>query len=96
LAASGIAKGKGPEANVRDVMTGDVKYCFDDQEIEEVTRNMADIQVRPLPILNRDKRMIGILSLGDIAISRDGKGVSDALRWDFAPRWRAHPDGMTG
>jgi len=34
-------------------MTEDVKYCFDDQEVEEVTRNMADIQVRRLPVLNR-------------------------------------------
>jgi CBS domain-containing protein len=80
IAIRGIAKGKGPKAKVRDVMTSDVKYCFDDQEIEEVTRNMADIQVRRLPVLNRDKRLVGILSLGDIAISRDSKGISDALR----------------
>jgi CBS domain-containing protein len=80
IAIRGIAKGKGPKAKVRDVMTEDVKYCFDDQEVEEVTRNMADIQVRRLPVLNRDKRLVGILSLGDIAISREGKGAGDALR----------------
>ena len=80
IAIRGIANGKGPKAKVRDVMTEDVKYCFDDQEIEEVTRNMADIQVRRLPVLNRDKRLVGILSLGDIATSRDGKAASDALR----------------
>jgi CBS domain-containing protein len=79
IAIRGIASGKGPKAKVRDVMTEDVKYCFDDQEIEEVTRNMADIQVRRLPVLNRDKRLVGILSLGDIATSRDGKAASDAL-----------------
>ena len=80
IAIRGIAKGKGPKAKVRDVMTEDVKYCFDDQEVEEVTRNMADIQVRRLPVLNRDKRLVGILSLGDVAISRDGKVAGDALR----------------
>jgi CBS domain-containing protein len=80
IAIRGIAKGKGPKAKVRDVMTEDVKYCFDDQEVEEVTRNMADIQVRRLPVLNREKRLVGILSLGDIAISPDGKGAGDALR----------------
>jgi len=80
IAIRGIANGKGPEAKVRDVMTEDVKYCFDDQELEEVTRNMADIRVRRLPVLNRDKRLVGILSLGDIAISRDGKDAGDALR----------------
>ena len=80
IAIRGIAQGKGPDAKVRDVMTEDVKYCFDDQDLKEVTRNMADIQVRRLPVLNRDKRLVGILSLGDIAISRDGKGAGDALR----------------
>src|SRR5438552_6402912 len=80
IAIRGIAKGKGPKAKVRDVMTEDVKYCFDDQEVEEVMRNMADIQVRRLPVLNRDKRLVGILSLGDIAISHEGKRAGDALR----------------
>ena len=70
----------GPKAKVRDVMTLDVKYCFEDQEIDEVTRNMADVQVGRLPVLNRDKRLVGILSLGDIAISRDGKSADEALR----------------
>src|SRR3954470_10871992 len=59
------------------VMTEDVKYCFDGQEVEEVTRNIADIQVRGLPVLDRDKRLVGILSLGDIA-SGDGKDAGDA------------------
>ena len=80
IAIRGIAQGKGPKAKVRDVMTEDVKYCFDDQDVEEVTRNMADIQVRRLPVLNRDKRLVGILSLGDIAISADGKDACEALR----------------
>ena len=73
IAIRGIAQGKGPKAKVRDIMTEDVKYCFEDQELEDVTRNMADIQVRRLPVLNRDKRLVGILSLGDIATSHDGK-----------------------
>jgi len=79
IAIRGIATGKGPKAKVRDVMTEDVKYCFDDQDVEEVTRNMADIQVRRLPVLNREKRLVGILSLGDI-VSRDSKDAGDALR----------------
>ena len=70
IAIRGIAEGKGPEAKVRDIMTADVKYCFDDQDIEEVTRNMGDIQVRRLPVLDRNKRLVGILSLGDIALKR--------------------------
>ena len=80
IAIRGVAQGKGPDAKVREVMTQEVKYCFDDQDLKEVTRNMADIQVRRLPVLNRDKRLVGILSLGDIAVSRDAKGAGDALR----------------
>jgi CBS domain-containing protein len=67
IAVRGIAKSKGPDASVRDVMTSDVKYCFDDQDVEEITRNMDDLQVRRLPVVNREKRLVGILSLGDIA-----------------------------
>jgi CBS domain-containing protein len=82
IAIRGIAAGKGPDAKIRDVMTTDVKYCFDDQDVDEVTRNMADIQVRRLPVVDRGKRLVGILSLGDIAVSGDDtagealKGIS--------------------
>jgi CBS domain-containing protein len=67
IAVRAVAMGKGPDASVGDVMTADVKYCFDDQEVEEVTQNMGDIQVRRLPVVNREKRLVGILSLGDVA-----------------------------
>src|ERR687892_2375314 len=62
IAIRAIAEGKGPDAKVRDVMTKDVKYCYDDQDVDEVTRDMADLQVRRLPVLNRDKRLVGIVS----------------------------------
>jgi len=78
IAIRGVAEGKGPDTPVRDVMTPDVKYCFDDQEVGEVIRNMGDIQVRRLPVVNRDKRVVGILSLGDIAIMADGGGRQTA------------------
>jgi CBS domain-containing protein len=75
IAVRGIAKGKGPDTSVRDVMTDHVDYCYEDQEVNEVTKNMADIKVRRLPVLNRDKRLVGIISLGDIA--QAGKGRTD-------------------
>jgi CBS domain-containing protein len=74
-----IAHGKGPQTNVREIMSNDVKYCFDDQEIDEVTHNMGDIQVRRLPVPNRDKRLVGILSLGDIAVSSSDGAAGQAL-----------------
>ena len=68
IAVRAIAEGRGPDTKVREVMTSDIKYCFDDQSIDEVTRNMGDLQVRRLPVVNRDKRLVGILSLGDLAV----------------------------
>jgi CBS domain-containing protein len=63
IAVRAVAAGKGPEARVRDVMSEDVEYCFDDQELDEVTETKGNIQVRRLPVINRDKRLVGILSL---------------------------------
>jgi CBS domain-containing protein len=65
-----VAKGMGPQTPVREVMSDDVKYCFEDEELSTVTENMGDIQLRRLPVLNRDKRLVGIVSLGDIAGSQ--------------------------
>ena len=79
IAIRGVAMGRGPDTRVRDVMTADVKYCFDDQDIEEVTENMGDIQVRRLPVLNRDKRLVGIIALGDIARTNSGHDAAVAL-----------------
>jgi CBS domain-containing protein len=63
------AEGSDPGATrVRDVMTPDVIYCFDDQDVAEAARLMKEHQVRRLVVLNRDKRLIGIVSLGDLAV----------------------------
>ena len=79
IAVRGVAMGRGPDARVRDVMTTDVKYCFEDQDIEEITMNMGDIQVRRLPVMSRDKRLVGIIALGDIARANSSDGTAVAL-----------------
>lgn len=79
LAVRGLAQGCGPKTQVREVMTPDVKYCYADQDIEDIAANMADIQVRRLPVLNRDKRLVGILALCDIAVSGDPQPAMEAL-----------------
>jgi CBS domain-containing protein len=71
-----IAKGKGPDTLVRDVMSPGVCYCFEDNEIDEVVANMADVKVRRLPVLSREKRLVGIISLGDIALADDIKDAA--------------------
>lgn len=70
IAVRGVAAGKGPDAPIREVMTADIKYCFDDEDVEHVSGNMGDIQVRRLPVLNRSKQLVGIVSLADFARRR--------------------------
>jgi uncharacterized protein (DUF2267 family)/CBS domain-containing protein len=79
IAVRGVAEGKNPNARVRDVMTPEIKYCFTDQGIDEIAGNMADIQIRRLPVVNRDKRLVGILSLGDLAAGDDPEWAAEAL-----------------
>ena len=79
IAIRAVGAGKGPETPVREVMSEHIHYCFDDEEIDEVAQNMGDIKVRRLPVVNRDKRLVGILSLGDVARSEGGETVGDAV-----------------
>jgi CBS domain-containing protein len=85
IAIRGVAMGRGPDARIRDVMTSEVRYCVGDQDLEEVTANMGDIQVRRLPVLDRDKHLIGIIALGDIARAHSGDGTAAALSQIYRP-----------
>jgi len=71
IAVRAVAQGKSPETPVRDVMSPELLYCFDDQEIEDVSRNMGEVKVRRLPVVNRDKRLVGIISIGDLALKEE-------------------------
>ncbi len=79
IAVRGIAEGKGPDAKVRDVMSSEVKYCFEDEKVDDVLRNMGDIQLRRLPVLNREKRLVGIVSIGDLATNGEKARAGEAL-----------------
>jgi CBS domain-containing protein len=67
IAVRAIAAGLDGQARVRDVMSREVLYCFEDQEVDEVAQNMSDMQVRRLPVVNRRKRLVGIITTGDLA-----------------------------
>lgn len=63
------ADGRDPNTTpVRDVMTSDVIYCYADDDIEMAARTMAENQIRRVIVLDRDKRLVGIASLGDLAL----------------------------
>jgi CBS domain-containing protein len=70
IAVRGVAAGKTPDSPVSQVMSSEVRYCFEDEEIETVAHNMGDQQVRRLPVMSREKRLVGIISLGDLAAKR--------------------------
>jgi len=79
IAIRGIAEGKGPDAFVRDVMSKEVRYCFEDEQVDHVLKNMGDLQVRRLPVLDRDKRLVGIVSIGDLAANGQAAKAGKAL-----------------
>lgn len=75
-----VAEGLDGETPVRRVMSGNVRYCFEDEEVQHVAQNMADIQKRRLPVLSREKHLIGVVSLGNIASARSETTSSTVLR----------------
>ncbi|HLK80564.1 MAG TPA: CBS domain-containing protein [Xanthobacteraceae bacterium] len=79
IAVRGISHGLGPDAPVRDVMSAEVKYCFEDDDVDDIAQNMAIEQIRRLPVLNDKKRLVGIVSLGDLATCRNGRATGVAL-----------------
>ena len=79
IAVRAVAQGKSPDTPVRDVMSREVLYCFEDQEVKEIARNMGDVKVRRMPVVNRDKRLVGIISIGDVACNEDLETAGDAV-----------------
>ena len=74
-----VAEGREPDAPVRDVMSQDIKYCYDDADAEEVLENMGALQLRRMPVVDRDKRLVGIVSIGDLAKEEEGE-TGEAMR----------------
>jgi CBS domain-containing protein len=79
IAIRAVAQGRGPDAPIREVMTPEVRYCFEDEDVEDVVQNMADIQVRRLPVVDRSKRLVGIISLGDVALTEGPAAAGEAV-----------------
>lgn len=74
-----VAKNLAPSTPVRQVMTEQVLYCYDDDEVENVIKNMAENKIRRLPVVNRQKRLVGIVSLADLARSAEPHAVGGAV-----------------
>ena len=85
IAVRAVAQGLGPDAKIREVMSQEVMYCYDDEDLDDAAQNMGDIKVRRLPVVNRDKRLVGILSFSDLARREDAKQLGRAIADISAP-----------
>ena len=86
-----VAEGKDPDATpVRDVMTPKIIYCYEDQDVSDAAHMMEQNQVRRLVVLNHDKRLVGIVSLGDLAVDTGDEQLAghtlEAVSEPAAPR----------
>jgi CBS domain-containing protein len=79
IAVRGVAEGRGPECRVRDLMSDGIICARDDEDVAEVAQRMSDKQVRRLPVLDANERIVGIVSLGDLSRETGGEAAHFAL-----------------
>lgn len=76
-----VAEERSPgDTSVREVMSQGVCYCFEDDDIDQAAEVMAEHQVRRLPVINRDKQLVGFIALADLGRTREENAAQDALR----------------
>lgn len=80
IVVRGLADGKSADTAIAEVMSQDVLYCFEDQQVSEVADNMSEQQVRRMPVVNRDKRLVGVVSLGDLWTEGDQADANRTLK----------------
>lgn len=79
LVVRALAEGMDLSTRVSEVMSDQIIYCFEDEPIETVAEKMAKHQVRRLPVLGRDNKLRGVVSLGDLAVKGDNEAAEEAL-----------------
>jgi len=68
IAIRAVAEGKGPGTKVREIMSEGICWAYDDDTVERAAELMSEKQIRRLPVVDHDKRLVGIVSLGDFAV----------------------------
>lgn len=80
IAIRAVAEGKDTGTKVRDVMSEGIAWAYEDDSVEQAAKIMSKHQVRRLPVVNRDKRLVGIVALGDFAVeSSEIRPAAEAL-----------------
>ena len=85
IAVRGVAEGRGPDTPVSELMSDGVICAREDDDIQAVAKRMSDEQIRRLPVLDAEERLIGIVSLGDLARETRGQTAEQALEGVSAP-----------
>lgn len=76
-----VAEGReASKTQIKDAMSAPILYCYENDSLKEAGENMAKNQIRRLPVLNREKRLVGVISLGDLACKESGHCAEVALR----------------
>jgi CBS domain-containing protein len=79
IAVRGVAKGHGPDTQVRELMSADIVCVRDSDDVEDAAEKMSDAQVRRLPVIDDSERLCGIVSLGDLSQQADEDSAEQAL-----------------
>jgi CBS domain-containing protein len=94
LAVRAVAQGKDPsKTKLREVMSGEPRYVFEDEPVEKAAASMAEQQVQRMPVLNREKRLVGIVSVGDLAREAGGGAAGQALTGISRPGGQHNQNG---
>ena len=80
IAVRGIAKGHGPDTQVRELMSDDIICVREDDNVDDAAEKMSDAQVRRLPVIDDQERLCGIVSLGDLSQQADQDSAEQALQ----------------
>ncbi|KVL44084.1 CBS domain-containing protein [Burkholderia territorii] len=83
-----VSQGVRPDERIEGVVSGPADWCYEDDDISAVQKKMEDLQIRRVPVVDREKRLVGIVALGDLATSTDG-GMSSTLGAVSSP---SHPE----
>lgn len=78
IAIRAVGTGRSSDSKIRDVMSGEVRYCFADDEAGDVLDNMARQQLRRLPVVDRDKRLVGVVSITDL-VPQEARRTGETL-----------------
>lgn len=89
IVVRGLANGHDGEALVSDAMTRDVKYCFADEDMDHVIHNMRANQIRRLPVVDREKHLVGVIALADGALKDSPEMAGIALNGIVEPNGHA-------